>query len=184
MIKPNPRVLQWIDDIESQLEAFDLGDLVHSVDLLALIHVESAGDPNAHRPGSQFRGLLQIGRPYFTDALEWLGHSPRSQETLHGDGVASIAATLAYLCRYATHHQWDPTLIAVLHKGGPRTCRIVRDEERSGGYLHAAIDHAESSIPLPNLREYVRRFREARAIYAAALIDSIRVVHCTDMGLA
>lgn len=175
MTRVSKRVLSWADTVHEQLERFGLGDQVHVVDVLALIHVESGGDPFAHRAGSQFRGLLQIGRPYLTDALQWLGQEPRDQSTLHGDGAASIAATLAYLCRYAPYHLWDPTLIAVIHKGGPRTCRSIRDEEQAGGYLHAAIDQAEVSIPIPALREYVRRFRCARAVYGERLIAAQRV---------
>lgn len=168
------RVLSWKDEIHRLLEIFDLGDLVHVVDLLALIHVESAGDPFAHRAGSQFRGLLQIGRPYFIDAMQWLGSDAKDHTILHGDGESSIAVTLAYLCRYAAFHQWDPTLIATIHKGGIGTARLVRDQLIQGRPMHEALAAAEEALSVPRLQEYVRRFESSRAAYAKELLEPVR----------
>lgn len=175
-------VLRWEDEIHTQLKRFALGDLLHPADLLALIHIESAGDPYARRPGSQFYGLLQIGRPYFKDAMEWAEHDADDQSVLDGDGATSIAITLAYLCRYAAFHQWHPTLVATIHKGGVGTCRMVRNDIISGTPTHEALEKAERSLGVPRLREYVRRFEEARASYGKRLIESVRPDRCVDMG--
>lgn len=167
-------VMDWLNATIELIEKFSLTHLINPVDVLALIHVESGGDPNAHRTGSQFRGLLQIGRPYFIDAMQWLGSDAKDHTILHGDGESSIAVMLAYLCRYAAFHQWDPTLIAVIHKGGIGTARLVRDQLIQGRPMHEALAVAEEALSVPRLQEYVRRFEQARAAYAKELLEPVR----------
>lgn len=176
-MNPLSNVTAWADEVQVQLAAFSLTACVHESTILALIHVESAGDADARRPGSQFRGLLQIGPGYFQDAMEHIDCPERDTDRLMGDGGASIAATLAYMSRYADFHQWHPTLMAVAHKGGAGTCKMVRDEVRSGAPIHGALNYAESSIPVPHLREYVRRFEQARTAYAQVSAHRPNICH-------
>jgi hypothetical protein len=86
MSKSIPNVMRWRADIERERGAAKLTPAqLDASTTLAIIHVESAGDPRARRPGSQFCGLLQMGRPAGID----VGLADRAADTtapLLGDG--------------------------------------------------------------------------------------------------
>lgn len=135
----------------------------HLVDTcLALIHVESAGDENAHRPLSQFHGLLQMGE-YAGRDVGMTARGRHTTEHLLGDGAAAIQAWHDYVERYRARHGDIPEAIAVLWKGGPgylqTTLAHAKAEGFDAGVAHASGPHGFSAV------EYLRRFRVAYAVY-------------------
>lgn len=132
--------------------------------VLALIHVESAGDPDAHREGSQFHGLLQMGRLAGIDA----GMADRGRDTtkpLQGNPVGALQRFFAYLERYYARHRRDPERIAVLWKAGPGTLSRVNALVDGGARFDAAVEQAARELGVPNALEYLERFRRAFPIY-------------------
>ncbi|MFW5966313.1 MAG: hypothetical protein ACOCV2_02290 [Persicimonas sp.] len=174
MSSPNDNVARWLPKICTVRESLCLSPLSYRADtLLALIDVESAGDPHAHRDGSQFWGLLQIADAYAQDACDYLGIDPIPAAELDGDGEQSIRLTLGYMESYSDLHRYAPSRIAALHKGGAGTAAQVREELRDGSSLNRALEHVEEQYTdnngrpyAPNLTEYVERFRQARKRWA------------------
>lgn len=166
-------VLEWCCEISRALREFEV-DHLRPATLLALIHVESHGDPEARRDGSAYHGLLQIAQPYLDDALDYTGEPGRDVGDLMGDGEASIRATVAYLCRYSRFHQWHPTLVAVAHKAGAGTLATTAENVESGMPLSDAVDAAADHHSVPRVGEYLRRFERARQVYARELDDISR----------
>lgn len=131
---------------------------------LALIEVESAGDDRARRPGSQFCGLLQMGRPAGLD----VGYTDKGIDTtidLIGDGERAIRMMLMYQARYRSRTRGEGWAQAAVWKGGPGTMRRVWEQIDRGLILSEALLHAQKTVPLPALVEYVRRYRRAFAKY-------------------
>lgn len=162
----NKNVTQWADEI--QQIAHEEGESVSSDFIaigLALIMVESAGDPEARRPRSQFYGLLQQGR-YASLDLGWEDRGRRTAERLHGNGVLAIRSWYQLLQRYASRWEYDGAphhlTIAVLWKGGAGTARRIRDKiQREGVGIWEACrwieTHPNRAWRIPNLTEYLRR---------------------------
>lgn len=133
--------------------------------ILALIHVESAGDPHARRPRSRFYGLLQIATPYLYDALDYAGEPRRHARTLMGEAGESIRNTMRYMQRYAHHHEWDPERMACAHKGGAGTVKKIGQYVRRGLSVDDAMRKTYEDDGLVDCRAYLERFRDARPRY-------------------
>lgn len=128
--------------------------------ILSLIHVESAGDPSAHRGGSQYYGLLQMGRMAGLDA------DISDTSLLHGDGHAAIRAFLVYQERYKHLHCYQPSRVAFLWKAGPGTLKRANELIAQDGLSQdAAFEQAAKEKKVPNAMEYLRRFRQAMGVY-------------------
>lgn len=145
-----------IDTIELVLDCLGLGECKYPIPvILALIDVESDGDASAHREGSQFHGLLQMGRAAAKDV------GLPDSKSLDGDAEAAIEAFLCYAERYAMYHDYDPVRIAILWKGGPGTAKYVGQQLAAGIDMRRAIIAGSANKGIPRLAEYVRRFRVA-----------------------
>ena len=160
-------VTNWlgaIDEVrqEQGVTAAKYGDAT----LLALIHVESAGNDTAHRDGSQFYGLLQMGTPAGVD----VGITGGTRE-LHGEGYASIRAFVQYMERYKDRHHYQPSRIAALWKGGPGTAKTLYQCLRDGDSWPDSLEYAAEKHRIPNLSEYVRRFTAAMTAYSIYIDD-------------
>jgi len=119
--------------------------------LLALIDIESNGDPSARREDSQYYGLLQIGEDNATDV-------GAVNSDFDGDGRASIRAFFLYQERYRQFHGYDRELMALLWKGGPGTVDAYKRLLRTEG-LEAADSFLASrwgGSPLIYLRRFKR----------------------------
>lgn len=161
-------IARWLPAIREARELLELSHVQYSdAVMLALIEVESAGDPAARRPGSRYHGLLQIARPYAIDASEWLDVDLIEPETLtdgEKGGYESILLALAYFERYSSRHSYVQSRIAALHKGGAGSARMLSDRLARGPReegLTQAIEHVEKKAGVPNLSKYVKRFRGA-----------------------
>lgn len=162
----NSNVGRWLNDVERLVPNCD------PAVVLALIAVESAGNPEAHRPGSQFYGLLQIGRPVAMKT----GARDRGRNTAsmhHGDAERSLRAFSAYLAFFAKWLQGDPELTAIMWKGGPRFAQRVKEHD---GTIEEAIEEVtafyanlDPPVHIPNVQEYLDRFRGHYAVYSERL---------------
>lgn len=131
---------------------------------LALIHIESSGDPFAVSKSGSFHGLLQIGVGYLQDATDFAKKKRFHPRELVGDAERSIWAVMQYMGRYQQWHKWEPDLMALAHKAGAGTVRSVAEGRKT-------IDQ----ITDWNTPEYLRRFRRA---YQAYLIELTRGAGC------
>jgi hypothetical protein len=179
----NERVSRWADEIEDVRERLGLGEDLYPIAVgLVLIDVESDGDPKAHRRGSQYYGMLQMGRLAGID----VGFADRGRKTtasLSGDPVRAIEMWLRYCVRYTDrlHYEDDRAPLwarfAVLWKGGAGTARRVRDylAEHPAATLGDALEWIEFNPNprwrVPNLREYVRRSGRAWEVWSPWVRD-------------
>lgn len=140
--------------------------------VLALIAVESAGDPEARKTHvySEFWGLLQMGRMAGID----VGLEDRGVDTadvVHGDPDRALELFMRYQDRYEARHDWTPHKMAVVWKGGPGTARTYNEALADGMSRAAALKHAEDEHSIHNLREYLRRFRGQLHVYVRWVDD-------------
>ena len=167
------RVARWAEPGDNGKSPIDVAledletDVICDVDVLSLIAVESMGNPSAHRHGSQFYGLLQMGRYAGLDVgMEDLGR--HTTKGLSGNGIAALVAFVEYVNRYADR-VYSPESVAVLWKGGPGTAKAVLEAVEDGTDFDDAVDKAEAgeldNTPIGNLSEYVRRFRGFKEVY-------------------
>lgn len=163
-------VWKWQETIEIALEGVDIDGLTVPV-VLSLIHVESRGNPRARRVGSQFCGLLQMGRMAGIDVgMEDDGND--TTKPLLDNPIASIVAFVAYVERYRARlvdgNNRDRS-IATLWKGGPGTANYIKQltENEHDLTFGECVSAAQAAKRIPNLREYLRRYDEAFAIYGA-----------------
>ena len=124
--------------------------------VLALIAVESAGNPSAHRDRSQFYGLLQMGRAAGSDA-GFRDEGRYTTRSLNGNGILAIESWHKYVERYRARHRDEPLRIALLWKAGPGYLKYVNDETDAGASWDAALDSAEKRYEF-SAREYLKRF--------------------------
>jgi len=124
--------------------------------VLALIAVESGGDPKAHRLLSQFHGLLQMGRGAGIDA----GFADKGRHTtavLNGNGALAIEKWHEYVERYRARHRDEPARIALLWKGGPGYLKTVNENHDAGAIWGDALNAADKKYGF-SAKEYLRRF--------------------------
>jgi hypothetical protein len=155
------KVEDWTHEIEGTREALGLSaDKYPTEVLLAFVDIESDGNPDAHREGSQYYGLVQIGKYAGLDA------GVADTATLAGadadpDTEDDFFAFYEVMERYADRHDYVPARMAVLWKGGAGTAALVDSLLAQGVCLHRAIEQAERQKGIPRLQEYVRRFSKA-----------------------
>lgn len=118
--------------------------------VLALVEIESGGDPYAISPSGKHYGVLQIG-----DATAQDAGLPGARQLL-GDVRGSLQVFARAAQRSAHLHRWHPVLVAVRWKGGAGTLSKLLGALESGETFDSALaSSAPSSWSLP---EYVRRF--------------------------
>lgn len=169
--KYSRRVAEWKEEVRAQLDEV-FGPCEHPMgidDVLSIIHVESSGNPKAHRPFSQFYGLTQIGRSTAKD----IGHKNKD---FHGDGPLAIKGFLLWAKRYAKYHHYVPMYMAIGWKGGVGTLkeylrRIKRGQNRT-------IARQWLDAERWNTWRYVRKFNAAKSIWSSdtpALAEPVKV---------
>lgn len=145
-------VERWKPHIEAHCPSIDTSVV------LALIAVESSGNPYAHRDGSQFYGLLQIGRALAGE----LGRYTSS--VYHGDGPTAIKDFNRWLAKYESRHQYDPDRIAIGWKAGVGTLKKYNRMVKSGKPEDEIATWLEDKRW--NTWSYVTHFRDARSVYS------------------
>ena len=155
--KYSPRVASWRETAVEEAACFE-PEVV-----LALIHVESAGDDNAKRPGSQFHGLLQMGRMAGID----VGFQDRGSKTtgvLHGNGRLAIRMWARYQQRYSDRVNGDERLTALLWKGGPGYVKRVNALVATGEDFDDAVAMVGKALGF-SATEYLSRFDKALELW-------------------
>jgi len=115
----------------------------------ALIMVESSGNPYAHRQGSQFYGMLQMGAA----AAEDVGIP--DQRVLNGNPDLALNAFWDYQRRYIERTQGAPVWMAVLWHDGPGNLQKIMRQLEAGASVDAAL-----GAGTPAIREYVDRYQQ------------------------
>lgn len=148
------QVLTWAPSLEivEELETYEM---------LALVHMESTGDPEARRTESRYHGLLQISDLYMEDALDYANEPIQPASTLIGEGARSIQIFYWFMQRYSSMHNWEPEKVAVIHKTGPTEFQRILSRQRQG----QTFDEAVCSSPMEGACEYLNRFRTYRSLY-------------------
>lgn len=186
----NRNVTRWADELEAEALERGLDPDLWVPAGLAEIAVESAGNPKAHRPGSQFWSLLQFGRLAGIDA----GLPDRGRNTskpLHGDGERAIALWVKVVLRYKARvfygdERVPPHVgIAILWKGGAGTARRVKDylakhQDRSLEQALKWIEkHPNPRCRIPNMLLYVQRIQKQHPIYKRWYKNEHKPAHTT-----
>lgn len=156
--KYSPRVASWLSLVEEEAPGY-APDVV-----LALIHVESAGDEYAKRPGSQFHGLLQMGRMAGVD----VGFQDRAHKTtavLHGNGRLAIRMWARYQDRYSERTRGDIRRQALCWKGGPGYVARVNKLTDAGEDFDVAVEMVGKALGF-SATEYMQRFDLAFDIWS------------------
>ena len=156
----NPKVERWTDTVAFVQN--DVGVRIPTPIVLAIIQVESEGNPKAHRPGSQFYGLTQVGRDVAketgTDRMVMgLGGVPGARE--------AIRAFYRWAHRYHRLHLWDPDRMALGWKGGVGTLKSYNALVRAGTPPDEIQDWLDKKRW--GTWKYVRKFRAAYSIWNA-----------------
>lgn len=123
--------------------------------LLAFTDFESKGDPNVRsiRKGSpsQYIGLLQIGVLNAADAPTKWDYTELETMPPVQAGRRAIKHFYHYMEKYKARHQYDPALMALVWKGGPKFTkdykRILREQGKSAAdrFLNSRWDGTASS---------------------------------------
>lgn len=125
--------------------------------LVALIDVESDGDPNAVNPNGKYFGLLQMGAA----RAEEVGiEDPRE---LLGDPDLAVLAWYESMQQAARWHQWIPALMALSWKGGNGTLRKFLRMVGEGTAASVALETVQPDhwrIP-EYMAEFARSYRRA-----------------------
>lgn len=186
----NPRVREWLPTIQKCREDLGLSAARYSdATILALIHVESSGNECARRKGSRYYGLLQMANAYVQDACEYWGVPVVPASELQCDGEAQILMALQYFERYRKYHDYQPSKVAILHKGGPGTAKRVDKRHAQTGDLVEAAEHVERTFVdkngdpyAPNLTEYLHEFRKAHQLWTGVLEAEKASAQCLTRG--
>lgn len=169
-------VVRWVHVIERELEKTSIPKgKIDMSSMLSFFDVESKGQPDAYRGFTQYRGIVQIGRPATIEALSrcekhdwsshlkepWEGNTRRIRSVpFHNNVELSLLAFFLIVYEYRSMHRYSPDLIAILWKSGPGVLKK---------YLAVQGTHKknwlESVRIAPNSFEYLRRFRKKRAQY-------------------
>lgn len=148
----NDSVARWTSRVHSIVECTP----IDTATVLALIHIESNGDPYARREGSQFYGPLQIGHAVTRDVE---GH--RDSSIWHGRFGASVEAFVTWAQMYEDLHDFNPEYLAIGWKGGVGTLKTYRKKLRKYGEK-VAFDYLGTKW---NTDTYLEYFRDAYALW-------------------
>ncbi len=159
--KFNPKVAKWTPQIrEVQCE---VGTDLPEAFILAIISVESEGDPKAHRPGAQFYGLTQVGRAVAKETRT-------SRKKMGKGGTAGAKEAIRAFCRWYVRYEarfqgagFDR--IAIGWKGGVGTLATYNKRVRAGKD-HKAIQRW-LDLSRWGTWKYVRKARAAHSIWSA-----------------
>jgi hypothetical protein len=159
----NWNVAKWLGDVEIEVKN------VPPAVVLALIHVESSGDPFARKSSkSQFFGLLQAGRGVGIDVgMRDLGVN--TTKNLHGNGPLALRTFSALVNRYESvtllNGKQDPKRVALLWKAGVGFTGDVNALCKTGVPWDEAIDMV-ADLKGFSPKEYLEWFHNAYDVWS------------------
>lgn len=169
-------IAEWADELLEIRAELKLDERLYPTELgLSFIQVESHGNEFAHRVGSQYWGLLQMGRHAGID-VGLVDRRGRTTKMLHGNGELAIEYWYRYMERYRARWDYKNSGVdlhiraAVLWKGGAGTARRIRDKVKSGEMdFWQAVAWIEKNPKrkwrIPNLAKYLRRMQRAHDVW-------------------
>ena len=143
--------------------------------VLALIQIESRGNPAAHTPGTSFYGLLQMNTGYLRTALP--DRNVKGADLI-GDPTLALQAFASIHKISRRWHLNDPDLVGFGHKAGLGSLkRYATIHAPKGETIDQAIPaiveyYKKLGYNLPRVPEYLARFREAYAVWHLFLTPS------------
>lgn len=162
------QVGQWAPVIEQARQNTGVTAEQYPTELiLAFIQTESLGKANARRnkangQPSQFNGILQIGINNAAQLgrknTDFLGTDRNDQDA----ALRSIEHFIEYQELFADRHRYDPTLQAIVWKGGPGTASSYNRLVESGASDSALLSFLDERW---NTDEYVRRVQSGLSIW-------------------
>lgn len=161
------RIAEWLPEIHGARERTGVtADQYPDAVMLAFLDIESDGDPEANRPGSQFHGLLQMGTAAGRDVGFEDGTEPLMGEDGDPESEDDFEAFFRLSERYADAHDYQPLRLATLWKGGVGTARTVAERMEAGIDFRRALIYAEQKHSIPRLVGYVNDFRRELAAWS------------------
>ncbi len=154
----NAKVARWADDADQVQREVGTSCHISYRDVLSIIQVESEGNPKAHRPGSQFYGLTQVGRAVAKE-------TKTDRRKMATDPHEAIRAFCRWAKKYRHLHDWDPELMALGWKGGVGTLDTYNNRLRAGEDLDDLRKWLDKSRW--GTWKYVRKFKAAQSIWHA-----------------
>lgn len=166
-------VTQHLKDVQEVREELGLSSTKYpDAAVLAFIHYESRGDTQAISPSGRHFGILQCMDAYVEDACHFAGSPKFPARELLKDPRRSIWVFYNYMERYWQTHLYGTAEMAVMHKGGIGTAKLVRKYILGGRNLDEAIKHTEATSRFaPNLFKYVDDYRKVLHAYAQWVDD-------------
>ena len=138
--------------------------------VLAFIDRETwpVGDPFSRRRSKKYNGILQAYDGYVEDACRYAGVEPFPATELHGKVDKSLWVFFNHMEKYPARHDYRPSLMAALHKGGAGTAkrvhrRVVRKDEP---LYEVLADEAKQNPRLGKYVQYVRGYNGRLLAYA------------------
>lgn len=174
-------VWRWREIVLCVLRDIGVADKYGVVTIMALIHVESAGDPYARRANKVYNGLTQCYQGYVDEACKEANIPSFPATDLHGDGYLAIWTMIQVFERYARHHEYAAARLAILHKGGPGTLVRLVSLENHGHSTKSAAENISKTwrypldyrkvekrgkLKLPRLGKYLYRWTKFFEIYS------------------
>lgn len=179
---------RWRDTVRKVRARLGYSESVYSdVSVLAIIHLESGGNPSARRTNpngklSQFVGLMQIGEANAADF-------GRKNTDFMGNGDLAIQHFLQIQNKYRGAHQGNPVKQALLWKGGIGMLRSYNRLEAQGASqqeLDAYITNYPNTVNKKGetvrwkIDEYVSRFLAASHVWQSALLPPDKIPKAPD----
>lgn len=143
--------------------------------LLAIIQVESGGNPAARRQNkktgkyAEYCGLVQIGHKNAADVnhaknTDFLGAGVNDREV----GVKSLEHFIRYQEKYKGRHNYNPDKMAIAWKAGPGSLSRYNEREARGDSPEALAEYLNSKW---NTDVYVARFQNSRGVWGNVTIE-------------
>lgn len=157
IFKNHKIVKGWLPLIRRVRQDLGLTEEQYSDDtVMALIQIESGGDPYKHRDNSQFYGLLQIGTDNGAEAD--LIPSSLLQETPARAAEIAIRHFFYVSEKYRKRHEYDPKKVAIGWKAGYGSVNRYNALEDGGASETELVEFLDSRW---DTDEYVARFDAA-----------------------
>jgi len=168
--KVNPKILAWLPAIHRVRDGMGLSSVKYSDALmLAFLHRETSpiGRADSHTPGKKYYTALQFYDGYLADALSYLKDPSLSKKAKDYNGKVDLTLKVffAHMEKYRGTHQYQESMIAVVHKAGIGSAMEVRDLLNEGK-VASVLEALEKYIHIPNDDEYFETWQKLFMMYA------------------
>lgn len=168
--EPSDKILAWLPAIHRVRDDMNLSSVKYSDALmLAFLHREThpIGRADSHREGSPFYSGLQFANPYLADALAYLDDDSMSDSArdYHGKVDPALRVFFGHMEKYKGTHQYEPSMIAVIHKAGIGSAVKVR-RLLNQGKVKSVLEALEDHINIHNDVKYLTTWQRLLTTYS------------------